>query len=133
MLLRILERHGSAAISQYGEAGKTQLMMSFAVCTRDQGLVSVGIFFLSLRKAARETFLSSFVVFVQTLVQFALPERERRCTRAVVCSLGQELQKSEVRWLLCVDSSDSADTAEILGDVAKLAEPECGCLVITSH
>ncbi len=36
-LLCILERHGSAAITQYGGAGKTQLMVSFDKCAREQG------------------------------------------------------------------------------------------------
>ncbi len=43
-LLRMFERHGSAAITQYGGAGKTQLMVSFAECAREQGLLPGGIF-----------------------------------------------------------------------------------------
>ncbi len=40
----------------------------------------------------------------------------------------ESVGKVEGRLLLFVDSADSADTAEILGDVAKLAEPDCGWL-----
>ncbi len=44
ILLGILERHGSAAISQYGGAGKTQLMVYFAECARGKGLLPGGVF-----------------------------------------------------------------------------------------
>ncbi len=43
------------------------------------------------------------------------------------------MRKVEGRWLLCVDNADGADTAEILGDVAKLAKPNHGWLVVTSR
>ncbi len=42
----ILERHGSAGITQYGGAGKTQLMVSFAECAREQKLVPGGVFWV---------------------------------------------------------------------------------------
>ncbi len=77
--------------------------------------------------------LSSFVDFVQSVGQCALPEREKSSTRAVACALRRELRKVEGRWLLCVDNADSAESAEILGEVAKLAEPKYGWLVVTSR
>ncbi len=46
-LLRVLERCGSAAITQYGGAGKTQLMVSFAESAREHGLVPGGIFWVT--------------------------------------------------------------------------------------
>ncbi len=131
-LLRILERYGSAAITQYGGAGKTQLMVSFAEYAHDQGLVSGGIFWV-IADGSKEKVLSSFVDFVQRLGQFALPERDKSCTRAVVSSLRRAFAEVEGRWLLCVDNADCAETAEILGDVAKLAEPNCGWLLVTSR
>ncbi len=121
-MLRILERHGSAAITQYGGAGKTQLMVSFAECARQQRLVPGGIFWV-IADGNKEKVLSSFVKFVQSLGQLALPEEDKSCTRAVVCSLRRALGKVEGRWVLCVDNADRADSAEILGEVAKLAGP----------
>ncbi len=80
----------------------------------------------------RKRFCRRFVKFVQSLGQFAIPEEDKSYTRAVVCSLGRALEKVEGRWLLCVDNADSADAAEILGEVAKLAGPN-GWLVVTSR
>ncbi len=40
--------------------------------------------------------------------------------------------KVEGRWLLCVDNADSADSAELLGEVAKLVGPT-GWLLVTSR
>ncbi len=127
-LLRVLERHGSAAITQYGGAGKTQLMVSFAESAHEHGLVPGGIFWITA-DGNKEKVFSSFVDFVQSLEQCGLPERDKRDTRAVVCSLGRALGKVEGRWLLCVDNADCGDSAEILGDVAKLVGPEHGWLV----
>ncbi len=131
-LLGILERYGSIGITQYSGAGKTQLMVSFVECAHEQGLVPGGIFWVTA-DGDKEKVLSSFVEFVQSLEQCALPEQEKMCIRAVVCSLWRALGKVEGRWLLCFGSAVNADTAEILGDIARLAEPECGWLVVTSR
>ncbi len=93
-------------------AGKTQLMVSFVECAREQGLVPGGIFWVTAY-GNKEEVLSSFVGLVQSLLQCSLPEQDKRCTRAVVCSLGRALEKVEGRWLLCVDSADNAHTAAI--------------------
>ncbi len=80
----------------------------------------------------KEKVLSSFVEFAQSLGQFALPEEDRSCTRGVVCSLRRALGEVAGRWLLCVDNADSADTGEILGEIAELAGSN-GWLVATSR
>ncbi len=77
--------------------------------------------------------MSSFVELVQSLEQSPLSDGEKRSTRTVVSSLGRALKKVEGRWLLCVDNADSADTAEILGDVAEITGPGCGWLIVTSR
>ncbi len=80
-----------------------------------------------------EKVLRSFVDFVQRLGQRALPEGDKSCPRAVVHSLGKALEKVQGRWLLCVDNADCEDTSDILGEVAELAGPKRGWLVVTSR
>ncbi len=75
-------------------AGKTQLMVSFVEFARERGLVPGGIFWLTA-DGNKEKVLSSFVKFVQSLGQFALPKEDKSCTRAVVCSLRRALEKVE--------------------------------------
>ncbi len=130
-LLRILERHGALLLVSMGGAGKTQLMVSFAECAREHGLVPGGIFCV-VADRNKEKVLSSFVQFVQSLVQFALPMEDKSCTRGVVCSLRRALGKVAGPWLLCVDNADSADTGDILGEIAELAGSN-GWLVATSR
>ncbi len=115
-----------------GGAGKTQLMVSFAECVRKQGKVPGGIFWVTA-DGNKEKVLSSLIEFVESLGRFSLPEREKSSTRAVVDSLRRALGKGEGRWLLCVDNADSAGTAEILGEVAMVAEPKYGWLLVTSR
>ncbi len=120
---------GSGGISQHGGAGEDTTDGVFLQnVAREQGLVPGWCFWVTA-DGNKEKVLSSFVEFLESLGRFVLPEREKSCTRAVVRSLRRTLGKVEGRWLLCVDNADSADTAEVLGEVAKLRSRNVGgCL-----
>ncbi len=106
-------------------------MVSVAEFAREQGLVPGGVFWITA-DGNKEKVLSSFADFMQSVEKCALPEQDKRCTRAVVCRLGQALGRREGRWLLCVDNADSGDAVEIVGEVAKVTGRN-GWLVVTSR
>ena len=130
----ILEKWGSAVITQYGGVGKTELMVAFADRTYRDGQIPGGVFWVTIDGGGRDV-TSSLAELAEKLTQRKMSEKERRNANLVIMALEQGLSEREGRWLLCLDNADDSQVRGILNEVCGIAEPSRrnGWVVVTSR
>ena len=130
----ILEKWGSAVVTQYGGAGKTELMIAFADRAERDGEVPGGVFWVTVDGGEKDV-IGSLAGLAEKLTQRKMSEDERRNGTLVVASLEQGLGKRQGRWLLGLDNADDSKVRGILNEVCGLAGPSGrnGWVVVTSR
>ncbi len=121
----ILEKWGSAAITQYGGLGKTELMIAFADRAERDGQVPGGVFWVTVDGGERDV-IGSLAGLAEKLTRRKMSEEERRNGNLVIASLKQGLGERQGRWLLCLDNADNKKLSGILNEVCGIAEPSRG-------
>ncbi len=130
----ILNKRGSAVITQYGGLGKTELMVAFADRAERDGLVPGGVFWVTVDGGKRDV-IDSLAGLAEKLTRRKMSEEERRNPNLVIHALEQGLGQRQGRWLLCLDNADDSSVSGILNDVCGIAGPsrENGWVVVTSR
>ena len=130
----ILEKWGSAAITQYGGVGKTELMVAFADRAERDEQVRGGVFWVTVDGGEKDV-IGSLAGLADKLAGRKMDEEERQNGNLVVAALQRGLDKREGRWLLCLDNADDSKVGGILNEVCGIAgrTPEKGWVVVTSR
>ncbi len=133
-LREILEKHGSAVITQYGGMGKTELMIALADRAERDGVVPGGVFWVTVDGGERNV-IGSLAKLAEKLNSRKMDEEERRNPNLVVAALKQGLDRRKGRWLLCLDNADDSKVSGILNEVCGLAGGgrENGWVAVTSR
>ncbi len=135
-LKEILEKRGSAVITQYGGAGKTELMIAFAERAERQKLVPGGVFWVTVDGGVADV-VDSLANLVEKIIGKAISEEERKNPNAIVEALKRALfqRKGQGRWLLCLDNADNSDVSGLLNGICAIAGPSRanGWIVVTSR
>ncbi len=133
-LKSILEKHGSAVITQYGGIGKTELMIAFADRAERDKQVPGGVFWVTVDGGVKDV-LDSLAGLAEKLTRRRMSEDERRNANLVILSLKQGLSEKQGRWLLCLDNADDSEVSGILNEVCGIAKPSQGngWIVVTSR
>ena len=135
-LEKILSQHGSAAITQHGGAGKTELMIAFAERAKRKKLVPGGVFWLVVDAKEAEV-IEGLARLHDNLTGKVIGKEERRDPNTVVEGLKRALAKRKGRWLLCLDNADSRNINGLLSAVCGItASPEKrkhGWILVTSR
>ncbi len=118
----ILEKWGSAVVTQYGGAGKTEMMIAFADRAERDGKVPGGAFRVTVDGGEKDV-IGSLAGLAEKLTQRKMSEDERRNGTLVVASLEQGLGERKGRWLLGLDNADDSEVRGILNEVCGLAGP----------
>ena len=134
VLKSILEKWGSAVVTQYGGVGKTALMTAFADRAEKQELVPGGVFWVTADGGESDVVVS-LVGLVEKLTRRRMGEEERRNPNLVIAELRQALLQRPGRWLLCLDNADNIKVSGILNEVCEIAVPQQdnGWVVVTSR
>lgn len=120
----ILYDFGSAAVTNYGCVGKTQLATAFADRAEKKGWV---------RGGEKPDAIESVAEFTESLTRRSLGEKVRVHLRAVVSELRGKLEMIKGRWLVCVDNADDAAVNPVFEELANLAEFAGGWVIVTSR
>ncbi len=130
----ILEKWGSAVVTQYGGAGKTELMIAFADRLERDGEVPGGVFWVTVDGGEKDV-IGSLAGLAEKLTRRKMSEDERRNGTLVIASLEQGLSERQGRWLLCLDNADDSKVRGILNEVCGIAGPSGrnGWVVVTSR
>ena len=130
----ILEKRGSAVITQYGGIGKTELMISFADRAERDKQVSGGVFWVTVDGSVRDV-VDSLAGLAEKLTRRRMSEDERRNLNWVIAALKQGLSERKGRWLLCLDNADDNQVRGVLNEVCGIAEPprRNGWVIVTSR
>ncbi len=130
----ILEKRGSAVITQYGGAGKTELMIAFADRAEQDEEVPGGAFWVAVDGDERDV-TCSLAGLAEKLTGRKIDEDERQNAHMVIESLKQGLNERQGLWLLCLDNADDSQVLGILNEVCGIAEPSRGngWVVVTSR
>ncbi len=130
----ILERWGSAVITQYGGLGKTELMIALADRAEREGAVPGGLFWVTVNGGESDV-ISSFARIAEKLTRRKLDEEERRNLNSVVKLLKERLCEREGRWLLCLDNADDSRVSGVLNEICTKTGKmdENGWIVVTSR
>ncbi len=130
----ILEKHGSAVVTQYGGVGKTELMVAFADQAERDQLVPGGVFWMTLDGDVRDA-VGSLAGLAEKLTRRKMSEEERRNANLVISELKEGLAQRQGRWLLCLDNADDSRVSGVLNEVCVLAGPSRGdgWVVVTSR
>ncbi len=133
-LQNILESEGSAVITQYGGAGKTELMIAFADHAERDKMVPGGVFWVMVDGGERDV-IESLAGLAEKLIQRKMDDEERRNGNLVVAALKQGLDEREGRWLLCLDGADDSKVSGILNEVCRITEAGRGkgWIMVTSR
>ncbi len=133
-LRHILENWGSAAITQYGGAGKTELMVAFAEQAEQDEQVPGGVFWVTVDGDVRDV-IGSLAGLAEKLTGRKMREDERQNANLVMASLKQELSEREGRWLLCLENADDSKVSGILDQVCGMVGPSQsnGWVVVNSR
>ncbi len=133
-LKEILEKRGSAVITQYGGVGKSELMTTFADRAERDRQVPGGVFWVTVDGGVRDVTVS-LARLVEKLTLRQMSEEERQNANSVIASLKQGLAQKQGRWLLCLDNADDNKVSGILRDVCDLGEPmrQNGWVLVTSR
>ncbi len=130
----IVMNRGSAVITQYGGAGKTELMAMFAdLAVRDK-LVPGGVWWVTVDGDERDV-VGSLAGLAEKLTRREIGEEERRNPNLVIAGLKQGLGERRGRWLLCLDNADDSKVNGILDEVCGIARSlrGKGWVVVTSR
>ncbi len=130
----ILKKWGSAVVTQYGGAGKTELMTAFADQLERDEQVTGGVFWVTVDGGEKDV-IGSLARLAEKLNRKKMSEDERRNGTLVIASLEQGLGKRQGRWLLCLDNADDSKVRGILNEVCGLGGPSGrnGWVVVTSR
>ncbi len=130
----ILERWGSAVITQYGGLGKTELLIALADRAERDGVVPGGVFWVTVDGGERDV-IESLAKLAEKLTQKKMDEDERRNGNLVVAAWKQGLDEREGRWLLCLDNADDKKVSGILNEVCVIPRVTRGngWVVVTSR
>ncbi len=132
-LRNILEKRGSAVITQYGGVGKTELMIAFADGAEQQELVPGGVFWMTVDGDVRDV-LGALAGLVEKITRRKMSEEEHQNPNLVIAALKQALGQRQGRWLLCLDNADNSEVNGVLNGVCTIAgTQENGWVVVTSR
>ena len=135
-LEKILSQHGSAAITQHGGAGKTELMIAFAEQAKREKQVPGGVFWVVVDGEEAEV-IEALARLHDYLTGKVIGNEERKNPNIVVEGLKRALAKRMGRWLLCLDNADSKNINGLLSAVCGMtASPEKrkdGWILVTSR
>ncbi len=116
----ILEKCGSAIITQYGGVGKTALMTAFAERAERNEQVPGGVFWVTVEGDVKDA-ISSLAGLAEKLTQRKMSVEERRHANLVLATLKQGLDERPGRWLLCLDNVDDIKVRGLLGEMWGIA------------
>ncbi len=130
----MLEKHGSAVLTQYGGLGKTELMIALADRAERDGVVPGGVFWVTVDGGESDA-ISSLARLAEKLSRKKMGEEDRRNPNIVVEALKQGLNEREGRWLLCLDNADDSKVNGILSEVCRMVggRSDNGWVVVTSR
>ncbi len=130
----MLEKWGSAVVTQYGGVGKKALMAAFADRAEKEELVPEGVFWVKVDGGESDV-VGSLAVLAEKLTRRSMGEEERRNANLVIAELKQALHQREGRWLLCLDNPDNSEVCGVLNEVCGIAGPQQdnGWIVVTSR
>ncbi len=130
----MLEKQGSAVVTQYGGVGKTELMVAFADQAEQDQHEPGGVFWLTVDGNLRDV-IGSLARLAEKLTRRKMSEEERRNANLVIAELKQGLDERQGRWLLCLDNADDSRVSGILNEVCGIAVPSRGngWIVVTSR
>ncbi len=115
-LADILEKHGSAVITQYGGVGKTKLMIAFADRAERDEAVPGSVFWVTIDGGERDL-IESLAELAEKLTQRKIGEKSRRGGDLIVAVLKQGLDKRAGLWLLCLDNAHDGKVNGTLNEV----------------
>ncbi len=130
----ILQKRGSAVITQYGGVGKTELMTAFADLAERDEQVPGGVFWVTVDGDVKDV-IGSLAGLAENLTKRKMSDDERRNVNLVIAALEQGLGERQGRWLLCLDNADNGEVRGILNEVCGIAGPlrSNGWIVVTSR
>ncbi len=130
----MLEKWGSAVITQYGGVGKTALMIAFAGRAERDDLVPGGVFWVTVDGGERNV-VGSLAELVEKLTRRRMGQDERQNPNLVIAKLKQALHQRSGRWLLCLDNADSSQVSSVMNEVCEIVGPQQanGWVVVTSR
>ena len=133
-LRKILEKRGSAVITQYGGVGKTELMIALADRAERDEVVPGGVFWVTVDGCERDA-IRSLAELAEKLTRRRMREEERRNPNMVLTALKKGLDGRNGRWLLCLDNADDSKVSGILNEVCGMARATRGngWIVVTSR
>ncbi len=130
----ILEKWGSAVISQYGGVGKTELMIALADQVERDEAVTGSVFWVTVDGGERNV-IESLAELAEKLTRRRMSEEECRNGNLVITLLKKGLNERGGRWLLCLDNADNSRVSGILNEVCGRAGESKGkgWVVVTSR
>ncbi len=134
ILKRLLEKWGSAVVTQYGGVGKTALMAAFADRAEKEALVPGEVFWVTVGGGESDVVVS-LVGFREKLTRRTMGEEERRNANLVVAELKQALRQKPGRWLLCLYNADNSEVSGVINEICEISIPQQdnGWVVVTSR
>ncbi len=121
----ILDKWGSAVITQYGGVGKTELMIALANRAEREEAVPGGVFWVTVDGSERDL-IASLANLTEKLKRRKMSEEERQNGNLVLTMLKQGLNERAGRWLLCLDNADDSRVSGILNEVCGIAQEARG-------
>ena len=133
-LLAILEKWGSAVITQYGGVGKTELMIALADRVEQDHQEPREVFWVTV-DGGKSDVIESIAGLAEKLTHKKMSEEMRRNANLVLVALKQGLGEREGRWLLCLDNADDGEVSGILNTVCGIAGSSRGngWVIVTSR
>ncbi len=130
----ILEKWGSAVITQNARVGKTQLTIALAERAERNKAVPGGVFWVALHGGETNVILM-LAWLAEKLARRQMVREERRNPKLVVTLLRQGLDERGGRSLLCLDNTDDTKASGILNEVCAAARQRHGnwWVVVTSR
>ncbi len=132
-LLDILEKWGSAVITQNAKVGKTQLMIALAERAERNKAVPGGVFWVTV-DGDEKNVIESLARLAEKLARREIGREERRNPKLVVALLKTGLERGG-RSLLCLDNANDSTANGILNEVCGIGRTKQGnvWVVVTSR